>query len=604
MQRTERLQPGWQSWLLGIPLERWGAPIAGVSAVLYVALRILTLFFVPEAERVRTEQVLTIAFVVALGGMFLAYVLRRDVRAGVSLTPLIAGSLTVAAVVVAALLIAPGITDAEILGAVNGLGTVGAVAVGTLVYLWLRDHALALGDHPLRTLLVAALVGFIAKIVLVVGVEALANSIEGFAGLHPTALNWIAFLIGGVAYFGLRDYAEDAGWRPLGVGLATWVVALLLSVVLVSLLVGLIEGANIAGLEATDFDEVSATFKNVGDMLATLLAVLVYFIMRANALGFGLFHMFVNETDFALTPLLQLFGVQGMGYFFVMPNLLIFGIFILFPMLLNFFYGFTAGDSILPENREFIGTENLAEIFDCEDFLVPNSCTQDRFWRAVSNTTVFVVSQVTIMVFFALATALALNREIRGRAFFRSVFFYPVLLSPVVVALIWKWILQPQGVFNGLLGGLGMEAIPFLTDPNWARLWVIIVSVWAQMGFHMLILLAGLQAIPRSLYEAAQIDGAGPGRTFFSITLPLLMPTMTVVLVLSLIRAVQVFDQVFVLTSGGPGTATLYIVQYIFQTAFDRLQFGLAAAASLVLAVVLLLLTLGQLRLGRASELG
>ncbi len=311
----------------------------------------------------------------------------------------------------------------------------------------------------------------------------------------------------------------------------------------------------------------------------------------------------MNFVDLLITPLQQALGPRRMGYFFVLPNLLIFGIFILLPMLLNFYYGFTVGDSILPENRQFVGTQNLEALFNCTDFTDPNTCQHDRFWRAASNTVNFVVFQVGIMVLVALVTALALNREVPGRGFFRGVFFYPVLLSPVVVALIWKWILQPEGVFNGLLVSAGLERLPFLTDPNWARLWVIIVSVWAQMGFHTLILLAGLQSIPKELYEAAWMDGAGPWRSFRSVTMPLLMPTMTVVLVLSLIRAVQVFDQVFVLTTGGPGTATLYMVQYIFQTAFDRLDFGTAAAASLVLAVVLLVLTLFQLRLGRTSEI-
>ncbi len=311
----------------------------------------------------------------------------------------------------------------------------------------------------------------------------------------------------------------------------------------------------------------------------------------------------MNTLDLLFAPLQRALGVQRMGYFFVLPNLLIFGIFILFPMLLNFYYGFTTGDSILPENRQFVGTENLQTLFACGNFLDPNTCVQDRFWRAASNTFTFVVGQVGLMVVLALITALALNRQIAGRGFFRSVFFYPVLISPVVVALIWKWLLQEQGVLNGLIMLLGGERLPFLTDANWARFWVIFISVWAQMGFYTLILLAGLQAIPKDLYEAASMDGAGGWRSFRSVTLPLLMPTMLVVLVLSLIRAVQVFDQVYVLTTGGPGTATLYMVQYIFQTAFDRHNFGLAAAASLVLAVVLLILTLGQLRLGRASEI-
>ena len=318
---------------------------------------------------------------------------------------------------------------------------------------------------------------------------------------------------------------------------------------------------------------------------------------------FRIYAALMNVVEWVATPVQRAIGSHRMGYFFVLPNLLIFSIFILFPMLLNFYYGFTVGDSILPQNREFVGTQNLEALFNCTDFSNPNTCQHDRFWWAVGNTTTFVVFQVGIMVGFALVTALALNRNIRGRGFFRAVFFYPVLLSPVVVALIWKWILQPEGVFNGLLVSAGQDRMPFLTDPNQARMWVIVVSVWAQMGFHTLILLAGLQSIPSELYEAASMDGAGAWRSFRSVTLPLLMPTMVVVLVLALIRAVQVFDQVYVLTTGGPGTATLYMVQYIFQTAFDRQDFGLAAAASLVLAVVLLVLTLGQLRLGRTSEI-
>jgi alpha-1,4-digalacturonate transport system permease protein len=316
-----------------------------------------------------------------------------------------------------------------------------------------------------------------------------------------------------------------------------------------------------------------------------------------------LFSGLMGLGDFLFVPIQRLLGIRRMGYIFVLPNLLIFGIFILLPTLLNFFFGFTQGDSILPENREFVGVDNLQKLLTCENYLDIQTCSEDLFWRGVTNTAVFVLGQVALMVLFSLITALALNRHIKGRAFFRSIFFYPVLLSPVVVALIWKWILQHQfGLLNALLVGLGLEKIPFLLDANWARGWVIIVSVWAQMGFYTMILLAGLQAIPSELYEAASIDGAGGWKSFLYVTLPLLMPTMVVVLVLSLIRAVQVFDQVFVLTNGGPGTATLYIVQYIYRTGFEHRRYGMAAAASLVLAVVLMILTIGQLRLGREEE--
>ena len=154
-----------------------------------------------------------------------------------------------------------------------------------------------------------------------------------------------------------------------------------------------------------------------------------------------------------------------------------------------------------------------------------------------------------------------------------------------------------SGVLNGILVSLGFEKLPFLVDANWARFWVIIVSVWASMGFYTLILLAGLQSIPTDLYEAASIDGASKWRAFLNITLPLLMPTMVVVIVLSLIRAVQVFEIIYAFTGGGPGTATMYLVQFIYRYGFSspNKQFGVAAAASLLMAGVLIVLTLAQL---------
>jgi alpha-1,4-digalacturonate transport system permease protein len=308
--------------------------------------------------------------------------------------------------------------------------------------------------------------------------------------------------------------------------------------------------------------------------------------------------------DMIMTPLQKRLGIQRMAYIFVLPNLLIFGIFILLPMVLNFYYAFTGGTELFPQNRPFIGARNFETLFDCQNFFAPNTCRQDLFARAAVNTTVFVVSQVAVMVGVSLATALTLNRRIVARGFFRSVFFYPVLLSPVVVALIWKWILQQDGLLNALLVSLGGERIAFLLSADWARFWVVAISVWAQMGFFTLILLAGLQSIPAELYEAASIDGANSWLSFRSITLPLLMPTMMVVLVLSLIRAVQVFDQVFAFTGGGPGTATMYMVQYIYDTGFSNQtkEYGLAAAASVVLAAALLIFTLIQLRLGRTSD--
>ena len=183
---------------------------------------------------------------------------------------------------------------------------------------------------------------------------------------------------------------------------------------------------------------------------------------------------------------------------------------------------------------------------------------------------------------------------------------HTVLLSPVVVALIWKWLLQSQGAFNAGLAAWALPPVAWLTDASWAFFWTVFVSIWAHMGFYTLILLAGLQAIPKDLYEAAQMDRASPWRTLTRITLPMLMPNLIVVLVLAAIRAVQIFDEVFVLTGGGPGTATTFIVQFIYQTGFaEQIHlYGLAAAASLALAAFLVVLTLAQLRLTRASQAG
>lgn len=289
----------------------------------------------------------------------------------------------------------------------------------------------------------------------------------------------------------------------------------------------------------------------------------------------------------------------------MLPNLLIFGIFILLPMVLNFYYAFTGGIKLFPQDRPFVGGQNFQTLFTCSNFLNPNTCSQDIFWRAIGNTLSYVILEVGGSILMALITALALNRNIRARGFFRSGFFYPVLLSPVVIGLIWQWILQRDGVLNSIVVALGGSRLPFLLNADWARAWVILVSIWAQMGFYTLILLAGLQAIPSELYEAGDIDGTSPWTSFRCITLPLLVPTLLIVTVLTVIRAVQVFDQPFVLTGGGPGTATTYIVQYIYSTGFDPTtpQYGLAAAASMVLAAALLILTLGQLRLGRANDM-
>jgi ABC-type sugar transport system permease subunit len=372
-------------------------------------------------------------------------------------------------------------------------------------------------------------------------------------------------------------------------------------------------------------------------------------------------------------------GANKMAYVFLAPNLVVFGLFSFWPMILNFYIAFTGGTSAILAERPIVGFDNFRELLNCPSYLDPKTCPVAgfSFWTGLWNTLFFAVVQVPIMIVVALLTALVLNRDIRGRGFWRAVFFYPVMLSPVVVAVIWDWILKRRGILNALLDdavngwnwfvtsawgpillvavilGLGAVAavrrsadrvfsflfaaigivfvilfvfvwaawgglatllisdyrpINWLIDARsgWPMFWAIFVYTWGHLGFYMLILLAGLQAIPKDLYEAAEMDGTSQSRAFWRITLPLLMPTMIVVLVLSLIRAFQVFDEVYVLTGGGPGQATKMIIQHIYESAFigDAKRYGIAAASSVLVAGLLLVLTLGQLAATRKKAGG
>jgi alpha-1,4-digalacturonate transport system permease protein len=310
----------------------------------------------------------------------------------------------------------------------------------------------------------------------------------------------------------------------------------------------------------------------------------------------------------AINPFMQLWqrwtGLGGMAALFLLPNMLVFGAFVILPLVLNFAYSFTGGADILLKDRSYIGAEQYGRLLECQNYLEPLTCREDHFWTAVSNTSLFVVLQVSLMIGVSLITAIILNRNIPGRSFFRAVFFFPVLLSPVVVGLIWRWILQRQGLANLMMDSFGFNPVVWLNDRFYAFASTIVVSTWAHMGFFTLILLAGLQAIPRDLYEAAEMDRTPPMRVFWRITLPLLGPNLAVVMILALIRGVQIFDEAYVLTGGGPGTSTLYLTQYIYEVGFASVlrNPGLAAAASILMGLVLVILTLIQLGLSRKAE--
>ncbi|BCH61850.1 sugar ABC transporter permease [Agrobacterium vitis] len=306
-----------------------------------------------------------------------------------------------------------------------------------------------------------------------------------------------------------------------------------------------------------------------------------------------------------LNGLERLFGRKRMPYFFLAPNLVLFGIFTFLPIAISIGYAFTGGTNLFVSDRPYVGLDNFRQLLTCGDYLQPGSCTESLFWTAIWNTLWFVGFNVVATLLVSLITALILNRAMVARGFFRAMFFYPVLLSPVVIGLIWKWFLDRNGLLNAFLQMLGVPPEIFLLEVGWSRFFVVVVSVWFHMGFYTLILLAGLQAIPKDLYEAAAIDAATPRRVLFRITLPLLAPNLLVVLILLMIRSVQIFDEAWVLTNGGgPGTANSFIVQYIYQMAFgsDLRLFGLASAAATLMGCVLLVLTLLQLGLSKKME--
>ena len=192
----------------------------------------------------------------------------------------------------------------------------------------------------------------------------------------------------------------------------------------------------------------------------------------------------LDAVDAPMRVVQRVLGVPRIAWMFVAPNLAILGLFTFLPIVINFYFAFTGGVALYPSQRPFTGLENLETLFECGSYLDPSSCRKDLFWRAIFNTGKFAVLQVGLMVVFALVTALVLNRKILGRGFFRGVFFYPVLLSPVVVALIWKWMLQREGVLNAFLAGAGASPVGWLSE---AELGVLLVRVREHLGAHGLL---------------------------------------------------------------------------------------------------------------------
>jgi multiple sugar transport system permease protein len=262
---------------------------------------------------------------------------------------------------------------------------------------------------------------------------------------------------------------------------------------------------------------------------------------------------------------------------FLAPALLLMGIFLIFPIAYLFYLSFTT-DSFTTTGVRWVGGRNYLRLLGNPDF-----------WQVLGNTVYFTIATVIPSLVIPLGLAVVLNKTIAFRAFFRTAYFVPSITSLVAAGLGFRWLFQTDGFINFLGQFLGLEPIPWLGSVTWAMPVLIILSVWKQIGFNLVVFLAGLQAIPQNLYEAAELDGASDRQQFWYITLPSLRPTLIFAAITTAIFTFRGFEQVYVVTGGGPMNSTNLLVYYIYQEAFAQFDFGYAAAVT----IVLLLITLG-----------
>jgi multiple sugar transport system permease protein len=255
------------------------------------------------------------------------------------------------------------------------------------------------------------------------------------------------------------------------------------------------------------------------------------------------------------------------------------------PMLVALYISFT--DWSLLGTPTWLGLTNFKSLFK-----------DPLFWTSWSNTLVYTCVSVPLSMLLGLGVALLLNRKLRGMVVFRVLFFMPMTVGVVASGLLWSWMFTPQyGLLNYLLHFVGLGPYHWLTSSSTSMISIIIVGVWRGMGFNIIVFLAGLQGVPQHLYDAATVDGAGPVRKFWHVTVPMLSPTLFFGSLIGLIMSFGVFEQTYVMTQGGPGNSTLTIIYFIYQQGFSYLRMGYASAASVTFLVVLTILTGLLLRL-------
>ena len=272
------------------------------------------------------------------------------------------------------------------------------------------------------------------------------------------------------------------------------------------------------------------------------------------------------------------------GYLFIAVPILLFSVFTLFPVLFAIWVSFFDWNLLIPD-KLFIGLSNYFELMNDDVFLI-----------AIKNTFVYTVGVVPVQTFLALFLAFLMNQKVKGRPFFRVAFYIPAITSSVVTSIIFIWIYSKPGLLNYLLSLVGLEGTDWLTNPDTALGAIMMLNIWTTSGYFMVAFLAGLQSIPPTIYEAARIDGASAWRQFWSITVPMVRPITYFVVVLSLIGCFQVFDQIYIMSSGGPVHATTTMSYFVYTSSFKYFRFGYGASAAMILTLIIMAATFIQKR--------
>ncbi|ONI69064.1 sugar ABC transporter permease [Kribbella sp. ALI-6-A] len=274
------------------------------------------------------------------------------------------------------------------------------------------------------------------------------------------------------------------------------------------------------------------------------------------------------------------------GWAFAAPFAVLFVLFLVVPAGYGLYLSFT-GETLTGANSDLVGFANYAEALGDPDM-----------WRSFGNTVWFTVLSTIPLVVLSLAFALLVNLGLPGRWLWRLSFFLPYLLASTVVVLFWAWMYNPKlGLFNGVLAEFGIAPIAWLQNPNVAMISVVLTTLWWTIGFNFLLYLAALQNIPEQQFEAAAIDGAGKWRQLFSIVIPQLAPTTALILTLQVLASLKVFDQIYMLTNGGPAGSTRPIVQYIYEAGFTGYRFGYSSAISYLFFAIIVAISIAQYKL-------